>query len=177
MKDVIIESYLLQGKLETALIEIVGSERWLGRELKVPDTRRRWDMAYEINGNITVVEYDGDKHYYDSLTIKGDHIKDKIAGELGYKVVRIPYWVQLTNETLQFYLGLSANIIQNFKHGFVETKMFPCSYSSFGVDRFENEINNLPISVKASVLETLKVKSDEYGIEYVLPKSLFYLLD
>jgi hypothetical protein len=34
---IIIEGYLLQGKLESALRQLVGEENWRGRELRLPD--------------------------------------------------------------------------------------------------------------------------------------------
>jgi very-short-patch-repair endonuclease len=86
-----ITGYLLQKKLENALKAIVGEEAWRGRELKVPNSRRRWDMAYEIDNKVMIVEFDGDAHYRDPLKIKVDHEKDNVASELGYKVVRVPY--------------------------------------------------------------------------------------
>lgn len=53
-----------RGQLEHALREIVGNDRcWHGREVPLPVGRRRWDMSYETNQQIIVVEFDGDEHY------------------------------------------------------------------------------------------------------------------
>lgn len=98
-----IDGYLNQAKLEAALKAIVGSASWKGCELTVPGTRRRWDMAYTINGRTTVVEFDGDLHYRDSMKIKIDLEKDKAAERQGYAVVRFPYWLQLTEESLTHF--------------------------------------------------------------------------
>lgn len=171
-----IEGYLLQGKLESALKQLVGEANWLGRELRVPDSRRRWDMAYEIQGHTTVVEFDGDQHYWDSLKIKVDVEKDTVAHSLGYSVVRIPYWVQLTTETVQHYFGIQAQIAQDFPHGFITTKIFPASFSELGVSRFFREISALPGSTKNAVISSLQDRAQEHGIEYVLPPSLRHML-
>jgi len=50
-------------------------------------------MAFNQNGALVLVEYDGDDHYRDSLKIKADREKDRIAQEKGMRVVRVPYWV------------------------------------------------------------------------------------
>ncbi len=167
-----IEGYLTQAKLETALKSIVGAENWKGRELNVPRSRRRWDMAYSINGVTTVVEFDGDAHYRDSLKIKVDREKDVAAQEIGYLVVRFPYWLQLTDETIDLYFRLSANILQDFPHGFITTKIFPASFCELGIERFQREMAALPETVKKGVVQSLKDRSKEHGDEYVLPKNL-----
>jgi very-short-patch-repair endonuclease len=69
-------------------------DHWLGDQVHVPGTRQRWDMSYQMNGVVTVVEYDGDEHYRHSIKIKGDRAKDAVARRQGYRVVRFPYWIQ-----------------------------------------------------------------------------------
>ena len=64
-----ISGYRTQSKLAEALQQLV-PDGWLGNEVAIPGSRRRWDMAFQRDGEITVVEYDGDEHYRDSLKIK-----------------------------------------------------------------------------------------------------------
>jgi hypothetical protein len=129
-------------------------------------------MAFSTVDGITAVEFDGDEHYRNTLKIKNDQEKDKLALALGMRVVRIPYWVQLTDETLFHYFGLHAEIIQDFPHGFIVTKIFPASYCELGIKRFEREIQSLPDPVKIAVVQSLKDRIEEHGIEYVLPRKL-----
>ena len=177
MKTITIDGYLTQGKLEKALKEIVGPENWLGRETLVAEgSRFRWDMTYlSLNQNKTIVEFDGDGHYRDSLWIKRDHIKDKIAETQRAQVTRIPYWVQLTTETLAFYTGLEVNIVQTFPHGFITTKYFPASFCELGLHRFHTELEKLPQKIRIAVLDSLRDRCNEYGKEYVLPESMYVL--
>jgi len=172
-----IKGYLVQKKLEHFLKDIVGEANWMGRELRVPDSRRRWDMAYQLDGQTTVVEFDGDAHYWDSLKIKADIEKDAVAKRLGFKVVRVPYWVQLTDETALHYFGFRVRIEQDFAHGFIATKIFPASFSELGVDRFGRELSALPQDVRKAVVCSLKDRAAEYGIAYVLPTRLRHLID
>ena len=173
-----IEGYLVQAKLEDALAAIVGAVAWRGKEIQVASGRRhRWDMVYEgAMGNVAV-EFDGDEHYRHTLKIKIDREKDDLARIGGYRVVRIPYWVQLTSETLKHYFGLDADIIQDFPHGFITTKVFPASYCEMGIARFKREIDALPTSVRLAVKTSLCDRSKEHGLEYVLPDQLAGLLD
>lgn len=166
-----IDGCLTQTKLETTLKQIVRPENWLGKEIQ--EKSYRWDMAYRSNDGVTtVVEFDGDSHYRDSLCVKRDRYKDAIASNLGYKIVRIPYWVQLTSETLKFYFDLDASIEQDFKHGFITTKKFPASFCDLGLERFIREMCFLPDNIVNEVIDSLISRSNEYGVPYVIPTKL-----
>ncbi|MHB1955104.1 MAG: hypothetical protein ACYCOU_15310, partial [Sulfobacillus sp.] len=113
--------HLIQSTLADALKTLVGDDNWIGTEQRVPGTRRRWDMMFRWDGETFVVEFDGDQHYHDSLVMRADAEKDRIADELGYITIRIPYFVQLTTQTLKHYFGIDADIVQEFPHGFVKS--------------------------------------------------------
>ena len=172
---IVIEGYLIQSKLEAALKSLIG-DGWIGRELRVGDTRRSWDMAYRLDGATTVVEFDGDEHYRNALKIKVDREKDEIAAGLSYAVVRVPYWVQLTTDTLKHYFGLEGVIEQSFPHGFIATKIFPASFCGLGVERFRGELEALPATVKNAVIQSLEARTAEHGLDYVLPDDLLDLV-
>jgi hypothetical protein len=50
-----IVGYLIQSILESALKQLVGESNWRGRELFLPNSKRRWDMAYAIDGHTIIV--------------------------------------------------------------------------------------------------------------------------
>jgi hypothetical protein len=177
MTEIAIEGYLTQPKLAAALKQVVG-ESWIGEEVAVAaGSRRKWDMAYRSAGGTVVVEYDGDPHYWNSIRMKIDREKDKAAADLGYRVVRFPYWIQLTSETLRHFFGLSAEIRQDFPHGFITTKIFPASFCEMGVERFVRELRDLPSGVRLAVVQSLRDRAQEHGVEYVLPSKLRYLVE
>lgn len=134
-------------------------------------------MVIELNGARFAVEFDGDEHYRHSLKIKADREKDSVASAGGYRVVRFPYWVQLTTKTLQHYFGLEAKVVQDFPHGFITTKHFPASYCELGIERFTRELEALPKMVREAVVELLRAPVAEHGIEYVLPRELRQLVE
>ena len=171
-----IERYLTEGKLADALREIVG-DMWVGRQILLPGSRCKWDMAFKQDERLVLVEYDGDDHYRDSLKIKSDLEKDRLAHHRQARVVHMPYWVQLDDTTLQYYFGLSADVRGDFPHGFITTKLFPASFCELGIDRFRDELQALPSQVRVDVIQSLRERIAEHGLDYVLPSSLRYLLE
>lgn len=172
---VIVESYLTEGKLATALRQMVGAA-WAGGQVSLPGSRRRFDMAFRSGGTTVLVEYDGDDHYRDSLKIRADCQKDELAASHGMRLVRVPYWVQLDAVTARHWFGLEAEIEQSFPHGFITTKLFPASYCELGVARFRRDLGALPTAVREAVVGSLSDRVAEYGIEFVLPTELRMLV-
>ncbi len=172
-----VTGHLLQHSLETALHAVVGPENWLGREITVPNTRMRWDMGFKRkDGQVVIVEYDGDTHYCDPFKIKTDAVKDAAAGALGYAVVRMPFWVQLTTVTLKHFFGLDAIVETEFPHGFITTRFFPSRFCGLGIARFRRELDALPEQVRADVITSLRERSKEHGVDCILPPSLVSLV-
>ena len=176
MNPLEIDGYLTQQKLSSVLKQITGTS-WVGDELKVPGSRQRWDMAFKVKSTICIVEYDGDEHYRNTIKIKSDINKDRVAKDNGFLVVRFPYWIQLNNQTLSHFFNLPGNLVQDFPHGFITTKIFPASFCELGVERFVRELMEIPNFVKKDVINSLRDRSDEHGIEYVMPSTLRYLLN
>jgi hypothetical protein len=133
-------------------------------------------MVFEDASGKVAVEFDGDEHYRHSLKIKVDREKDAYARADGYRVVRVPYWVQLTTTTLRHYFDLDAEVVQDFPHGFITTKVFPASFCELGIERFRGELERLPPEVRDAVVKSLRERSVEHGVEYVLPTTLRSLI-
>jgi hypothetical protein len=169
--NVVIESYLTEAKLATALKVLVGTA-WKGGQVSLPGSRRRFDMAFRSGDTTVLVEYDGDEHYRDSLKIRADKQKTDLAADSQMKLVRVPYWVQLDDEMASHWFDIEAKIEQSFPHGFVTTKLFPASFCELGIARFRRELEALPSAVRNAVVKSLRSRIEEYGIEYVLPTAL-----
>ena len=85
-----------------ALDEVRSAQRDLApydvsRRLPVSGRAEAGRVYFSHDHGTMVVEYDGDEHYCNTLKIKADIEKDQKAAEMGYRVVRIPYWIQLTS--------------------------------------------------------------------------------
>jgi hypothetical protein len=172
IKVIRIDGYVTESKLSKALQQLL-PDVWM---VFVAKTEYRWNMAYEIDGKVTVVEFDDDEHYRHSLQIKRDRAKDEIAKTQNYRVVRFPYWIQLDNLTLKHYFGLEAQVEQSFPHGFITTKFFPASFCELGVERFRAELLAIPVSVREAVVSSLQERIEEHGLRYVLPTSLLDII-
>jgi len=177
-----IDGYLVERKLQDAMKEIVGAENWIGTQVQIDENgvrRFRWDMGFKLGDVTTYVEFDGHLHYQRPENIRRDKCKDKILQDREIKTVRIPYWVQLTTETLCHYFGIEKPIDQDFPHGFIKTKEFPSSFCEMGIERFKKEIGSLPEGVRAAVISSLRERAAEhtYGRKYVIPTALDEIMD
>ncbi len=70
---------------------------------------RRWRPDYRSESRKLIVEFDGLQHYTDQKIIKCDAEKDVWYKRLGYKVVRIPYFIQLTNRAVKKLFGVTVD--------------------------------------------------------------------
>ncbi|MDG7001423.1 MAG: hypothetical protein JRN15_20185 [Nitrososphaerota archaeon] len=185
MKIVKYEGYLTQQKLSALLREALKDKYDLFmEERKVAGKPRcRWDMYMTFsNGREIAVEFDGDQHYRDTLVMKLDLEKEDLADEAGIEVVRIPYWVQLTDETAKHYFGDlfdGIHIEQDYPHGFIKSKVFPASYCALGVERFMAELHDLPEKEFVEVVTNLfdRAFDTAYAPEFVVPGVMADLLN
>jgi len=176
LPEVTIQGFLTEEKLATALKELFAKE-WLGTQIGMVGTKHRWDMSCRLGGVTAVIEYDGDEHYRNAIKIKGDRTKDAAAREAGYAIIRFPFWIQLDGVTLHHFFGISAIIHQSFPHGFITTKLFPAFFCELGVARFQAELEALPPVIRDAVLNSLRDRVSEHGLEYVLPSGLAHIID
>lgn len=175
-----INDYLTAQKLENFLETYINycnkniqlNSMLLYKQVKVPNTRYRWDFLIEdkyLNKKF-IVEFDGDSHYRDQFVIYRDKQKDKIANKLGYFIIRIPYFIQLNSNTFEYYFKFNCPfpIETNFNHGFINknTKL-PESFCQLGMSRFINELFDLPDDIKMDIIISLNNWCKVYPKEYV----------
>lgn len=141
-----------------------------------------------------VIEIDGDScnkkgHYSNARVAIKDIQKTKACESVGYKVVRIPFYVQLDLEMVKFYFGIDyeqelypACHCHGFEHPLAA---LPSDFCDLGIERFEKEMAVLPQDVRATIIESLQLRianyknegySQEEAILLVVPKRLQYLI-
>jgi very-short-patch-repair endonuclease len=108
------------------------------RVLKESNIRGRYDYIF-YNEKI-ILEFDGYRHFNSSKQIISDKIKNQVANNLGFELIRIPYFVQLDSEVIDYYFG---NLIKNkekfndYPHGFIDQKaMLPADFCELGQIEF-----------------------------------------
>lgn len=177
MQEISISGYLTQEKLESALRSLMGP-CFIGREQAVGNTRKRWDMLIELPNEKCAVEFDGEGHYCVPNTILSDEEKDAYAASIGMRVVRIPYFVQLTSQTLRHFLGIDAAICQTYPHGFIDSKAkLPAAFCELGIHKFKAELSVLPTEVSEKILNSIRMRLNTTDCRLLLPPYLMYLLE
>ena len=163
-----------------------------GQYVKVAGTKFKPD--YILPELRIVIEIDGDSrsrrnHYSNANVAIKDRLKTRICTELGYKVVRIPSYIQLDSEMVRFYFGIDyAEELYPacHEHGFEHPDIaLPADFCELGLERFEQEMRTYPQSVRQRIVTSLRKRitqyreegySEEDAISQVLPRRLLYLI-
>jgi very-short-patch-repair endonuclease len=127
--------YLTESLLGVFLSERLNSNYENDRVLKGSNIRGRYD--YIFYKEKLIIEFDGYKHFSSSKQIMSDKCKNEISFNLGFKLIRIPYFVQLDNEVIKFFFKdeiKNTKTFNNYPHGFIDPKaMLPSDYCELGL--------------------------------------------
>ncbi len=89
-----------------------------------------------------VVEFDGYHHYQNSDRILKDYENENIMRSFGYKIVRIPYFIQLTKKVVSklFDVEIEDDFYQ-YPQGFIDKKCLkPYDFCFLGLERFKKDL-------------------------------------
>jgi len=169
--------YLTEGNLGKILKEIVPDLDFV-HDKGVPEAenkRRRPD--YRCASEKLIIEFDGYAHYCQAQRIIADSEKDEDYRALGYRIFRIPYFVQMSEQLINQIFGRSIKFEQVYSHGFIDPKaILPANFCELGILQFIQDLDNFSYH-KAEIIESLNNKIQEKGnINHVLPPSLHYLV-
>ena len=167
MKD-----YLTEQSLKQVLIQIYPDSTFIHNR-QVPESGLRTRPDYRSEDLKLIVEFDGDLHYRSVQKIKREKEKTKAYTSMGYKVVRIPYFVQISTQTIKELLDINFDYEQTFPHGFIsETAMLPADFCELGIQKFKDDLSRFNY-IRSDIIKSLKHKIDILGDrELVLPPSL-----
>lgn len=107
-----------------------------------------------------VVEFDGLQHYTTPKNILRDDNNTAIYNQNGYKVVRIPYFIQLTNQAVETLFGVN-----------VSQKLFNGKYPSLGEDANHNPSCLCPEGLKRMAKE-FKRFPNQYSVNIASLKAM-----
>jgi hypothetical protein len=121
-------------------------------------------------------------HYTNAQTVSIDEERDFILGLLGYRVVRIPYFVQLTSDVIKHYFDLEVEQGSKVSCGFHSmtsdpyhlNPYCPANYCPAGVNRFVRQVSLLPESAKEEIFNSLEIQCKKNPRNYVLPIEIHY---
>ena len=116
-----------------------------------------------------------------------DAKRDKCYKDKGYKLIRIPYFVQLSAEVIEYYFNKKVvKFKQIYPHGFIKDNVIlPVDFCEKGIERFKNEMqvfkqipsnhfgksNNVFDDIIASL--QLKIVQKKGDFTKVLPEALY----
>lgn len=169
-KHLLQNNNIMKGFLLAAGLDLGITNHFLNRKVPNSGIQNRPDHRFEKEK--TIVEFDGIQHYQKIDEIKKDRMKDQIYAKMEYKIIRIPFFVQPSTETLKHYFNVNRELELQYPHGFIiYDPTPPTNFCSLGLDRFIYEFENLPDEVKNDIIKSLK-KLIELGEEkqYVIPK-------
>jgi hypothetical protein len=104
-----------------------------------------------------IVEFDGPRHFTESARIVKDYQNDLLSKKSHYRVVRIPYFVQLETRTIKHYFNQNYTLPQTFPHGFINDKIvLPADFCELGNYRYNDILcEKLPSEVSREVDKSL----------------------
>ena len=124
--------------------------------------KRKLRPDYRSESLKLIIEFDGLQHYTNPSNIIDDKIKTKIYEDGGYKVVRIPYFIQLTNEVVEIMFGVKVqellfpDDIPSMASSGRNTPAFLCLE---GIRRMAKELRKYPSQMDIN----LKALKNEYS--------------
>ncbi len=130
-----------------------------------------------LDAHRTIIEIDGQNyrvgHYTSAKTCIDDLEKDEKYKELGWKVIRIPAYIQLDKEMIKHLFGIDYSedlYPMCHQHGFLHEQIsLPADFCNLGLARFYKEMDAWPDVVKDKILDTLKeriVRFQKQGYDY-----------
>lgn len=110
-----------------------------------------------------IIEFDGIQHYRSPERIKLDIENQSIYERYGYKVVRIPYFIQLSNDVVKKMFGREVNE-PLFNHLIpslgIKGKNTPAYCCPAGLKRMAKEFHQYPEQYKVNLKSLMKADDE-----------------
>ena len=139
-----------------------GVNDWVN-DKTIPNSNSRKRPDYRSESLKLIVEFDGTPHYDKPQKIRDDQAATLFYEKLGYKVVRIPFFIQLTNNVVTQLFGVEVK--EQLFNGAIPSMGIkganPASVCGAGVYRMAQEFLDYPEQYKVN-LEFLKSFNDEF---------------
>lgn len=158
--------------LEEYLGVIFPNYKWIhDKALGVIDgVNYRMRPDYRCEEHKIIVEFDGLVHYSSPEQIMRDYKNTEIYESLGYKVIRIPYFIQLTNKNVEKLFGVKV-YMDLFPVGVpslnIEIKNTPAYLCVDGIKRMAEDFKNFPDDYEANLNYLKSLNSSLSGVEYL----------
>jgi hypothetical protein len=137
----------------------------------VPNSTRQFKPDYRSENLKLIVEFDGLPHYQNPDTLLNNDEKKQHHESMGYKVVNIPYFIQLTNTAIKTLFGVDISesmFHDNMPSLNYQDRCSPAYLCPAGVERMAKEFKLFPEQYKTNV-EFLKKQDKQFltGVEFL----------
>ena len=164
------ENYLNESNLFIFLKSIFPNYNIIHNEV-IPDLKQRIRPDFRIDEIKLIIEFDGVYHYTQPTSALSDIKNTQIYRNIGYNVIRLPYFIQLHTQVIIKLFGdyLDENIKNEiithnwdyniYPHGFINLKnVYPSQYCYLGLQRYQQDIvyfNNIITGLENTINESL----------------------
>lgn len=147
--------YLTESSLGIALTQIFPDKTFV-KNKQVPNSGLKCRPDYRCDELKLIVEFDGYQHFNSHKVQEMDEIKDMAYGDMGYRIVGIPYFVQLSSLMIFHWFGVKLDYTQTYSHGFVsDVCLRPRDFNVLGLLMFNAILGTLPKSIVDDIMFTL----------------------
>ena len=131
------------------------------KEIEKTGSKRRPD--YRSESLKLIIEFDGLPHYMSPLSIINDQKSTMFYKELGYKVVRIPYFIQLSNKAVKELFGVEVKeplFDEKIPSLNVKSKCSPAFLCLAGIERMAKEFQRFPEQFETNLKHLKEIGND-----------------
>lgn len=135
------KQYLTEENLKKILMQFYDEYEWIC-DKTVPSSNIKNRPDFRSDKFKLIIEFDGFRHYSQAKIIFADLVKDKTYSKMGYRIVRIPYFVQFCEELERYIFNEYRSKIKNtFGHGFISKEcMLPADFNYLGEKKFKGDL-------------------------------------
>lgn len=141
----------------------IPDEKWIHNKT-IKGSGRRSRPDYRCETLKLIIEFDGVQHYQSPDCIKRDNENQRFYEELGYKVVRIPYFIQLSNNVVKSMFGRDIDeplFDESIPSLGVKGRNTPAYCCPEGIKRMSREFNCYPEQYRSN-LKALQNENDDF---------------
>lgn len=139
-------------------------------DTRYPNSRYTPDMY--LPEKQLLIEYDGNLHYDKPVSVISDYRRDLWFNDRGITTIKVPYFVQLTTETIKDIFGIDYCYTQVYPHGFVDKKVvLPANFSEIGTIRFLEQMDRFAY-LKNDIKDSLEKKITDLKDERLVVSSV-----
>lgn len=126
----------------------------------IPESGRKFRPDWRSELLKVVIEFDGIQHYVTPKATDANNERNRFYESLGYKVIRIPFFIQLSN-----------NVVKKLFCVEVKEMLFDEKYPSMGTKK-SSFAYMCPEGIKKAVNEFITISREQFIVNYEYLKSL-----